>query len=78
MLVLLQVLAQQVLAIVIAVWGSHHGVYVIAGRLALRIQFGCPYRELVIELDQDYRAVDELFRIQQVQESGGGFNNRCG
>src|SRR5688572_20242473 len=57
--VLLEVLAQQVFAIVVAVGRAYHGVDVIAVWHTLAREGD---RRLVVELDQDYRAMHAIVK----------------
>ena len=56
------VLPQQILAVVVAVRRAHDGVDVLAAFGSVRVLARCrkPDRPLVIELDQDHRAVDAV------------------
>ena len=54
--VLFVMLTQQVLAVVVAVWRSHQGMDVVARRLIVVDRDAA----LVVELDQDHRAVDAV------------------
>src|SRR6267142_2218063 len=53
---LLVMLAQEILAVIVAIWRAHHGVDVIARRLLIAQRNAA----LMVEFDEDDRAVDPI------------------